>query len=197
MTHELILGGQRSGKSRCAEQRATDWLNQPEREALLIATARAGDAEMAARIQRHRQDRSVAGLRLDTLEEPLFLAEALARHSAPHQLIVVDCLTLWLTNWLMPVETPAQPDAEAWSRERQALLDTLPTLPGPVVLVGNEIGLGLSPLGAEVRCFVDEQGRLHQALAQRCEQVTLMVAGLELPIRRSPGHDPRGMKDRL
>jgi adenosylcobinamide kinase / adenosylcobinamide-phosphate guanylyltransferase len=189
MAHELILGGQRSGKSRCAEQRATNWLSQPKREALLIATARAGDTEMAARIQRHRQDRSAAGLRLDTLEEPLFLAEALARHSAPHRLIVVDCLTLWLTNWLMPIETPAQPDAEAWSRERQALLDTLPTLPGPVVLVGNEIGLGLSPLGAEVRHFVDEQGRLHQALAQRCEHVTLMVAGLELPIRHHQRRD--------
>lgn len=189
MAHELILGGQKSGKSRCAEQRAAAWLTHPSREALLIATARAGDDEMAARIQRHRQDRAAAGLRLDTLEEPLCLAETLVRHSTVQRLIVVDCLTLWLTNWLMPVDAAQQPDHKAWARERSALLDTLPGLPGPVVLVGNEIGLGLSPLGAQVRHFVDELGRLHQDLAQRCERVTLMVAGLELPVRRPPCRD--------
>jgi len=192
MAHELILGGQKSGKSRCAEQRATEWLaplDRPGREALLIATARAGDAEMTARIQRHRQDRAAAGLHLDTLEEPMDLAEALRRHSATHRLIVVDCLTLWLTNWLMPVDATDQPGTQAWTRQRNALLDALPGLPGPVVLVGNEIGLGLSPLGAEVRHFVDELGRLHQDLARLCDHVTLMVAGLELPIRRHQRRD--------
>lgn len=189
MAHELILGGQKSGKSRCAEQRAADWLAQPGRNALLIATARAGDEEMAERIRRHQLDRAARVPGLGTLEESLSLAAALRAHSQPDRLIVVDCLTLWLTNWLMPVDAAQQPNHKAWARERSALLDTLLGLPGPVVLVGNEIGLGLSPLGAQVRHFVDELGRLHQDLAQRCEHVTLMVAGLELPVRRPQSRD--------
>ncbi|MEY8876709.1 MAG: bifunctional adenosylcobinamide kinase/adenosylcobinamide-phosphate guanylyltransferase [Leptothrix sp. (in: b-proteobacteria)] len=190
--HELILGGQKSGKSRCAEQRAATWLAAagesalPGRSALLIATATGGDDEMRARIERHQLDRAFRVPGLATLEEPLRLADALRRHSAPQRLIVVDCLTLWLTNWLMPLADWPDPAAAAaaWAAERAALLDTLPGLPGPVVLVGNEIGLGLSPLGREVRHFVDELGRLHQDIAARCADVTLMVAGLELPVRR-------------
>lgn len=190
--HELILGGQKSGKSRCAEERTAAWLagdpagDPAGRSALLIATARAGDDEMQARIRRHQLDRAARVPGLATLEEPLHLSRALQAHSAPQRLLVVDCLTLWLTNWLMPLEP--LPDAQAadaaWAAERAALLAVLPALPGPVVLVGNEIGLGLTPLGREVRRFVDELGRLHQDLARCCSDVTLMVAGLELPVRR-------------
>lgn len=199
--HELILGGQKSGKSRCAEQRAAAWLAVPGRQALLLATARVGDDEMTARIRRHQLDRAARVPLLATVEEPLALAAALRERSAPQRLIVVDCLTLWLTNWLMPLQplepstgAAAEAHADAWARERAALLDVLPALPGPVVLVGNEIGLGLSPLGAEVRRFVDELGCLHQDLAALCGDVTLMVAGLELPVRRAgaPGRSGQG-----
>ncbi|MFM2057427.1 MAG: hypothetical protein RLY71_1812 [Pseudomonadota bacterium] len=190
--HELILGGQKSGKSRTAEQRAAAWLAAgdesalPGRSALLIATATGGDDEMRARIARHQRDRAFRVPGLATLEEPLQLAGVLRRYSAPERLLVVDCLTLWLTNWLMPLQPPLDvaAAAEAWELERAALLEALPGLPGPVVLVGNEIGLGLSPLGREVRHFVDELGRLHQDIAACCADVTLMVAGLALPVRR-------------
>src|SRR5881392_4119496 len=105
--HELILGGQRSGKSRCAERRAAEWLATPGRSAVLLATAQAGDDEMRERIARHRADRGrrVPGLATD--EVPLELASALRRHSAPQYLVVIDCLTLWLTNLLMPLHGDA------------------------------------------------------------------------------------------
>ncbi|MEY4754905.1 MAG: hypothetical protein RJA44_2580, partial [Pseudomonadota bacterium] len=122
--HELVLGGQKSGKSRCAELRAAAWLAQPGRSALLVATARAGDEEMAERIRRHQLDRAARVPGLATLEEPLALAAALQAHSRPERLLLVDCLTLWLTNWLMPLQPPADPAAQAaaWAAERQALL---------------------------------------------------------------------------
>ena len=102
---ELILGGQKSGKSRRAELLARDWLKQSNtHQAVLIATAQPWDEEMRARIARHQTDRAerVPGLR--TVEEPRYLSEAIAQHSRPDTLLVVDCLTLWLTNWLMPME---------------------------------------------------------------------------------------------
>lgn len=179
---ELILGGQKSGKSRAAELRAAAWLATPGREALLIATALAGDHEMAARIARHRIDRAhrVPGLR--TLEEPRALAPVLQAHGAEHRLLIVDCLTLWLTNLLLPLE--GQPLAAAGvDAATDELVDALRASRGPVVLVSNEIGLGVSPLSAEARRFIDALGSLHQRLAAVCEPVTLMVAGraLRLP----------------
>ena len=95
--------------------------------------------------------------------------------------MLVDCLTLWLTNWLMPMT--GEVDEAGWAAQRAALLVAVETVPGPLVLVSNEIGLGLSPMSAEARRFVDELGRLHQDLAQRCHRVTLMVAGLALTIK--------------
>ena len=183
--HELILGGQRSGKSRCAELRAARWRAQPGRSAVLLATALAGDAEMVARIAQHRADRAVRALglpELDAVEVPRDLPGALRQHSAKQRLVVVDCLTLWLTNLLMPWQGAAL-DAATWAQARQALLDALAAAPGPVLLVSNEIGLGLSPMGAESRRFVDELGRLHQDVAARCERVTLMVAGIEVSVK--------------
>jgi adenosylcobinamide kinase/adenosylcobinamide-phosphate guanylyltransferase len=182
---ELILGGQRSGKSRCAEQRAAAWLQQPGHTAVLLATALAHDGEMRERIARHRADRAerVPGLRIE--EVPFDLAEAVARSSAPSHLVVVDCLTLWLTNLLMPMHD--RPITQmAWQSRCADLCEAIESARGPVLLVSNEIGLGVSPLSVEARRFVDELGRLHQAVAARCERVTWMVAGIEMPVKRGP-----------
>jgi adenosylcobinamide kinase/adenosylcobinamide-phosphate guanylyltransferase len=184
--HELILGGQRSGKSRCAEVRARAWLAaDSERSAMLIATGEALDDEMRLRVERHRVDRAARLPAMQTLEEPLALGQALLAHARPQRLIVVDCLTLWLTNLLMPQR--GEPlDEAGLARACDALFDALRTVPAPVVLVSNEIGLGVTPLGAETRRFVDALGRLHQAVAGLCSRVTLMVAGIEVPVK-GPG----------
>lgn len=179
---ELILGGQRSGKSRCAEGRARAWLAQPGHEALLLATAQAHDAEMHERIARHRADRAERAPGMSTEEVPHALPEAVRRLGAPHRLLVVDCLTLWLTNLLMPMHG-APLDDDAWEAQRQALCDALAAARGPVVLVSNEIGLGLSPLSPQARRFVDALGHLHQAVARVASRVTLMVAGLEVNVK--------------
>lgn len=179
---EFILGGQRSGKSRCAEARARAWLAQPGHEAVLLATAQAHDAEMRERIARHRAYRAARAPGVSTEEVPCALPEALRRLGAPHRLLVVDCLTLWLTNLLMPMHG-APLDEGAWESRRQALCDALSAAPGPVVLVSNEIGLGVSPLSLEARRFVDALGHLHQAVARDASRVTLMVAGLEVNVK--------------
>lgn len=186
--HELILGGQRSGKSRCAEERARLWLDQPGHAALLMATAHDDDAEMHDRIARHRSDRALRvpalqTLELQTFEAPRHLPDAIAHHSAPARLIVVDCLTLWLTQLLMPMH--GEPlSASAVDDEVDALCGALARAAGPVVLVSNEIGWGVMSMSAEVRRFVDDLGRLHQVVAARCGWVTLMVAGLEMAVKR-------------
>ena len=181
---ELILGGQRSGKSRCAESRAADWLVLPGRSAVLLATALAGDDEMRSRIRRHRHDRTARVPGLATDEVPRELAAAVRRHSEPGRMVLVDCLSLWLTNLRMPLQGEAVADAEL-DRHVGGLCDALQSARGPVVLVSNEIGLGLSPLGAEARRFVDDLGRLHQSVAAQCARVTLMVAGIEVPVKRA------------
>ena len=185
-THTLILGGQKSGKSRHAELLAKAWLEKsPQHRACLIATAQAHDAEMAARIARHRSDRSARVPPLQTLEEPLALAQSIARLSTPHTLLIVDCLNLWLTNMLMPMQ-PQEALAPASIHAQTAALQTaLAQAPGPVVLVSNEIGLGLIPLAPAVRQFVDELGLLNQALAQSCPQVLLLAAGLPLTLKNA------------
>ncbi len=98
-------------------------------------------------------------------------------------MVVIDCLTLWLTNLLMPLDGDPLDDIE-WGRMREALCDAISEASGPVLLVSNEIGLGTSPMSREARHFVDELGRLHQAIAARCDRVTLMVAGIEVPVKR-------------
>ena len=183
---ELILGGQKSGKSRRAESLASGWLGRsPGHEAVLIATAQPWDDEMRERIARHQQDRAerVPGMR--TVEEPLQLAQALASHSQPHILVVVDCLTLWLTNLLMPIDDSGQkvPNVQYLRSQLAIISGAVGRAAGPVVLVGNEIGLGVIPLGRETRAFVDALGLLNQELAQVCERVTLMVAGLPLALK--------------
>ncbi|MEK8052569.1 bifunctional adenosylcobinamide kinase/adenosylcobinamide-phosphate guanylyltransferase [Ideonella sp. DXS22W] len=180
--HELILGGARSGKSRRGELCARAWLAQsPQHQALLLATAWAGDDEMAARIARHRAERAERVPALATLEVPRGLPQAVAAHSAPQRLLVVDCLTLWVSQCLMP--PPGEP-AQDLDAERAALLAALDAAPGPVVLVSNEIGQGVMPMQREVRRVVDALGELHQAVAARCPRVTLMVAGLPLSVKQ-------------
>jgi adenosylcobinamide kinase/adenosylcobinamide-phosphate guanylyltransferase len=160
----LILGGARSGKSRHAETLLTahppPWL--------YVATAEAGDAEMAARIAAHRARR---GERWQTVEEPFDLPAALA---APLPALV-DCLTLWLAN-LMGVGRDL-PTATA------ALLAAVEARAAPTVLVSNEVGLGIVPENALARAFRDEAGRLHQALAARADRVLWMVAGLAMTVK--------------
>jgi adenosylcobinamide kinase/adenosylcobinamide-phosphate guanylyltransferase len=177
---ELILGGQKSGKSRRAELRAKAWLDgDPARRAVLVATAQPWDDEMRERIARHRRERAARVPGLRTVEEPLRLAEAIAAHGAPDTLVLVDCLTLWLTAHLMPM-TPTDRDADIAIRE---LLAAIGAARGPLVLVGNEIGLGVIPMGREVRAFVDALGRLNQDVAAACDRVTLMAAGLPLTLK--------------
>ena len=184
--HEFILGGQKSGKSRRAEQRAADWLAADARthRAVLIATAQACDDEMLERIVRHQADRAerVPGMR--TIEEPIELARAIVTQSTPETLVVVDCLTMWLTNLLMPMPSEdARPVTRTPAAHIAMLLVALRDAPGPVVLVGNEIGLGVIPMGRETRAFVDALGRLNQDVAAACGRVTLMAAGLPLSLK--------------
>lgn len=178
---ELVLGGQKSGKSRRAEQLAQQWLGAAAaNRAVLIATGSAGDAEMERRIARHRSDRALRCPGLTTVEEPLQLAQAVRLLSTPQTLVLVDCLTLWLSNGLFPLDGVPVQDMAAW---HQDLLSALDSAPGPVVLVSNEIGFGVIPMGPAVRAFVDTLGSLHQQLAARCERVTLMVAGLPVFVK--------------
>lgn len=180
----FILGGQRSGKSRRAELLARQWLEvSPEHRAVMVATGQPWDEEMRERITRHQADRAQRVPGMATVEEPLALADALRRHSSAHTLIVVDCLTLWLTNLMMPAD-PAQalPEA-AVTAAGDDLCAAIAAAPGPMVLVGNEIGLGVIPMGHEVRQFVDALGRLNQQVAATCGRVTLMAAGLPLTLK--------------
>jgi adenosylcobinamide kinase/adenosylcobinamide-phosphate guanylyltransferase len=150
----------------------------------VIATAQSLDAEMAARIAHHRAQRPA---HWRTVEAPLDLAAALQAASGDNRFVIVDCLTLWATNHLCPPEHVATDGLpESWTAARDALLDMVPRLQGRIALVSNEIGWGVVPMGATTRRFVDEVGRLNQALAQRCDGVTLVAAGLPLRLKPIP-----------
>jgi adenosylcobinamide kinase/adenosylcobinamide-phosphate guanylyltransferase len=167
---ELILGGARSGKSRLAEQRA----GRSGLKHIYVATAQAGDAEMTARIHVHQQQR---GDQWSLVEEPIALARVLSQHADADTNLLVDCLTLWLSNLLH------HQDGRHFAREREALLAVLPTLPGHIVLVMNTVGMGVVPLGELNRQFVDQSGFLEQAVAALCDRVTLTVAGLPMVLK--------------
>ena len=166
----LILGGARSGKSALAERLA----RESGQAVIYIATAQAHDAEMAARIAHHRDRRPA---HWQSVEEPLALADALRAYAHFDRCVLVDCLTLWLSNLL------GDADDKRLERECEALLDVLPALPGELLFVSNEVGLGVVPMGELTRRFVDEAGRLHQAMAARCERVLFVAAGLPLPLK--------------
>ena len=190
ITTELILGGQKSGKSRRAELLARDWLAQStDHRAVLIATGQAWDDEMHERIARHQRERADRVPGLATVEEARDVASSIARHSTARTLVVVDCLTLWLTQWTMPLGAEhlnlkqKQALALDWKAQAAMFLVAIEQSPGPVVLVGNEIGLGVIPMGREVRAFVDALGTLNQQVARVCPRVTLMAAGLPLTLK--------------
>jgi adenosylcobinamide kinase / adenosylcobinamide-phosphate guanylyltransferase len=170
----LVLGGVRSGKSRYAEELARG----QTRAVTLIATAEARDEEMSARIAAHRSHRDA---RWRVIEEPVALARALS--AVPLDgLVIVDCLTVWLSNLLCGNE------ADAARRETEALLDALATRTADCILISNEVGFGIIPANALARRFGDEAGVLHQRIAALCDRVILMVAGLPLTVKDSfPG----------
>ena len=166
---EFILGGARSGKSAFAQRQAqASGLN-----VIYLATAQAFDAEMVERIARHRAERPAAwGL----VEEPLALADALRAQASPRRCLLVDCLTLWLSNLLAAGDGRLE-------REIPHLLELLPALPGRVLLVSNEVGQGIVPVHPLARRFRDEAGLLHQAVARQCDRVIFIVAGLPLVLK--------------
>lgn len=162
---QLILGGVRSGKSRYAQQLA----QESDKPVTLIATATAGDEEMLERIRRHQQDRPA---HWQVIEEPLALSAALQQSDDPGAIVLVDCLTLWLTNLLL------DSDPQRLEQEQDKLLTCLPSLQADLLLVSNEVGQGIIPADPLSRRFADETGRLHQRLARVCDRVTLITAGL-------------------
>lgn len=203
----LILGGARSGKTRYATEAAAA-LSAQGYECIYIATAQALDEEMSSRIARHRQDRAEDVLEWITVETPLLLAESLAQYAAKKRVIIVDCMTLWLTNQLLAHETLTDSSAEqgkakecqisagcvggadgmdsnevSWSGAKAALLKLLPTLEGEIYLVSNEVGCGIVPLGELNRRFVDEAGWLHQEIARLADSVVLVTAGLPMTLK--------------
>jgi adenosylcobinamide kinase / adenosylcobinamide-phosphate guanylyltransferase len=166
----LVLGGVRSGKSRYAESLAREAV----RPITVIATGTAGDQEMTARIAAHRACRPA---HWSVIEEPLYLSDALFRASNPDSLIVIDCLTLWLSNLLLHTDT------RLLDSEVEGLIAALPDLPGSHIFVGNEVGFGIMPINALARRFGDAAGLLHQQLAAVCDRVVLVVAGLPLTVK--------------
>ncbi|MBX9706059.1 MAG: bifunctional adenosylcobinamide kinase/adenosylcobinamide-phosphate guanylyltransferase [Gammaproteobacteria bacterium] len=174
MSVHLILGGARSGKSAYAEKLAqTSGL-----AVTYIATAQIYDDEFKTRVQHHKNRRPAEWT---LVEEPHYLAKTLRNLDAPNQCLIVDCLTLWLAQWICPDCNP--PQDSSWQAEREALLSTLPTLQGSVILVSNEVGMGIVPLGEINRQFQDEQGRLNQAVASVANEVTFVAAGLPFKLK--------------
>lgn len=169
-SHVLVTGGARSGKSRFAEALVAG----AGLEKVYVATGQAFDAEMRSRIEQHKQDR---GSGWTTVEEPLALAEVLQRESRPDRAVLVDCLTLWLSNLMLEDRNIAEEVAKLGA--------SLSFLRGPVVFVTNEVGQGIVPENALARRFRDEAGRLNQHIASLCERVVLVAAGQPVQIKPS------------
>jgi adenosylcobinamide kinase / adenosylcobinamide-phosphate guanylyltransferase len=170
----FIVGGARSGKSAYAERLA----RESGLTVTYIATARVGDGEFAQRVEHHRARRPAEwGL----VEAPLDLAGALDAAAAPGRCVLIDCLTLWLANLLCPPETQAPRDD--WVERIDAFAAACEHAQGTVLVVSNEIGMGVVPLGAATRLFVDELGRLNQRIAALADRATLIAAGLPLALK--------------
>lgn len=183
----LVFGGARSGKSAYAEKLASE----SGKDVVYIATAQAGDGEMALRIAHHRDQRPSCWT---TVEEPLALAATVEQWAAPQRLILVDCLTLWLSNLMFDGATD-YPEVGAivlpprFHEQRAALLaalDSAAGAAGDIVLVSNEVGMGIVPYGAVSRAFTDEAGRLNQAVAAVCDRAVFVAAGLPLVLKEIP-----------
>ncbi|MCL1088366.1 bifunctional adenosylcobinamide kinase/adenosylcobinamide-phosphate guanylyltransferase [Shewanella profunda] len=198
----LVIGGARSGKSRYGEALVRQYTALGF-DACFVATAQALDAEMTERIAKHQKGRLDDGITWQLIEEPLALTTQLKRLAKPGRVILVDCLTLWLTNQLLacypeldeptPTEWNFAADVAAkkasidplayWQREKADFVDSLAELEGVVILISNEVGSGIVPLGELSRQFIDEAGWLNQAVAALADNVTLVVAGLPLALK--------------
>lgn len=181
MTRTLILGGARSGKSAHAEHLAAS----TGKAVVYLATAQARDDEMTARIECHRRQRPTSWT---TIEEPIALGNALLAHSRSTNVVLIDCLTVWLSNLLFAdgLEFPEVGRIAApptFVQQRSLFMQALAQAEGDVVLVSNEVGMGIIPQGAITRWYVDEAGRLHQAVAAICERAVLIVAGQPLQLK--------------
>ena len=170
----LVLGGARSGKSSYAEKLASE----TALPVTYLATAQVYDDEFKARMQHHKDRRPVHWA---LVEEPHHLADALTRVAAPNHCVIVDCLTLWLAQWICADCNP--PKNLSWHSERDAFLKLLPTMPGTIICVSNEVGMGIVPLGEINRQFQDEQGRLNQAVAAIADKVCFIAAGLPIMLK--------------
>jgi len=180
----LVFGGTRSGKSAQAEKLAA----AAGKPVVYIATATVGDDEMAARIALHRQQRQTHHAHWETVEETLALGDVISRCSHAGNVVLIDCLTVWLSNLLFSEhkEYPEVGRIEApvrFAAEREGFLQALQQAAGEIVLVSNEVGMGIVPQGAISRWFVDEAGRLNQAVAAICERVQFVAAGLPLELK--------------
>ena len=167
----LILGGVKSGKSRFAEQCAREWSERPgnrDTDVVYLATAEPRDSEFSQRIERHRQQRPVSW---QTVEEPLKISDVISQASGMNQCLLVECMTLWMSNLL-------EREEERLAERIDAFCEALDRYEGEIIMVSNETGLGIMPVNALARRFGDEAGLLHQRLAERCDRVVLTVAGL-------------------
>lgn len=198
----LVLGGARSGKSHFAEQLAADHAALTRGPVTYIATARhdaePADEEMELRIALHRARRPADWA---LVEEPVHLADALYAHARHDGCVLVDCVTLWLNNLIFG-DNREYPDhgvitpPPAFTEEIDALMTALPMLPGHVILVTNEIGFGVVPMGAITRFYVDELGRLNQKLAAAADRVRLLVAGIPVAVKDPGSHSTKGATPR-
>ena len=172
---QLILGGARSGKTSLAQCTAQQWqAKRSNGQVIYLATAQAGDGEMLQRIERHQQERPAEWL---TVEEPLAIDEVINSYSSPGHCLLIDCLTLWLTNLLL------LDDESKLEQQVRAFETALAASQAEIILVSNETGMGVVPMGELSRNFVDQSGFLHQRLAQCCDRVTLTVAGLPMLLK--------------
>ncbi|MGQ0834701.1 MAG: bifunctional adenosylcobinamide kinase/adenosylcobinamide-phosphate guanylyltransferase [Gammaproteobacteria bacterium] len=177
----LLVGGARCGKSRLAAR----WASARSVDVACLVTARASDAEMAARIDAHRRERPSSWIVREAFVE---LAAVLQDLDRLGRSIVIDCLTLWTSNCLWSdaaCEKEVAPDLELWHRERDAFLAALAACRGEVIAVSNEVGEGIVPVSASARLFRDEHGVLNQSVGAICDEAYLVVAGLPLQLKRA------------
>jgi len=183
---ELILGGENSGKTARAEALAAAWLaRSPTHRAVYIATVQEWDGQAREPLAGQPRQRAERAPRMETVEDPLEVAHAIGRHSRADTLIVVDCLTLWLTAHLMPGVPNSEPALPAKAAPAATIANALRACAGPIVLISNEIGLGAIPKGRSSGAFMDTLGGLNREAAAACERVTLMSAGLPLVLKGS------------
>lgn len=169
----FILGGARSGKSRQGELLA----QQSAYPVTVVATAQIWDQEMGERIALHQAQRPATW---QTVEASHYLGQTLNQYSQPNTCLLVDCLTLWVTNELLQYDIEQQNTqlTQHWQQQKEQFLAALKAAPGDIILVSNEVGAGIVPMGAINRRFVDETGWLHQAIAEIADEVYWVVAGL-------------------